>query len=57
MAKVTSRDAQARGERMSLERRLSNYSAAGRASLTPRQVRRAAHKAKVSTDEVREQQG
>ena len=37
---------------MSLEQRIANYRAGGRKDLTPRQLRRAAHKAKVSTGEV-----
>lgn len=38
--------------KMSLQQRLDNYKAGGRAELTPRQLRRAAHKAKMSTGEV-----
>ena len=41
--------------KMSLDQRLANYLADGRRQLTPRQVRRAAHKAHISTDQVREQ--
>ncbi len=54
MAKAKSRDAGARSGGMSLEKRLSNYAATGRTGLTPRQLRRAAHKAKISTAEVLE---
>ena len=39
---------------MSLDQRLANYLADGRRQLTPRQARRAAHKAHMSTDQVRE---
>ena len=48
------RDAAAGGKKMSLEQRISNYRASGRKELTPRQLRRAAHKAQVSTAEVRQ---
>jgi hypothetical protein len=37
---------------MSLEQRLAHYRTGGRNELTPRQLRRAAHKAKISTLEV-----
>lgn len=38
--------------KLSLQQRLANYQAGGRTALTPRQLRRAAHKAKISTSEV-----
>jgi hypothetical protein len=41
-------------KKMSLEQRIANYRADGRRELTPRQLRRAAHKAGVSTAEVRQ---
>jgi hypothetical protein len=44
----------AKGGTMSLETRLANYLAGERKTLTPRQIRRAAHKAHVSTGQVRE---
>jgi hypothetical protein len=50
MAKKKSEEA-ASGK-LSLQQRLSNYRADGRVQLTPRQLRRAAHKAKISTSEV-----
>ena len=48
------RDEAASGK-MTLEQRLSNYQVGGRKELTPRQLRRAAHKAKVSTAEIAKQ--
>jgi hypothetical protein len=48
------RDEAASGK-MTLEQRLTNYRAGGRNELTPRQLRRAAHKAKVSTAEIARQ--
>ncbi len=42
----------AAGGKMTLEQRLDNYRSGGRNELTPRQLRRAAHKARVSTVEV-----
>ena len=54
MAKAKSRDESATGQRMSLDQRISNYLASGRKSLSPRQIRRAAHKAGISTAEVRD---
>lgn len=42
------------GKKMTLEQRISNYAATGRQELTPRQLRRAAHKAKISTAEVQQ---
>jgi hypothetical protein len=47
-------DAAVKGASMSLEARLMNYLAGERKTLTPRQIRRAAHKAHVSTAQVRE---
>jgi hypothetical protein len=44
----------ATGGKLSLERRIANYTADGRKDLTPRQLRRAAHKAGISTTEVKE---
>lgn len=52
MAKAKSREVAVAGQRMALEQRISNYQASGRTGLTPRQLRRAAHKAKISTAEV-----
>jgi hypothetical protein len=40
---------------MSLDQRLENYRAGGRKELTPKQIRRAAHKAHTSTGKIREQ--
>jgi hypothetical protein len=48
------RDEAAIGKKMSLEQRISSYMSAGRKELTPRQLRRAAHKARISTAEVRQ---
>ena len=42
----------AAGGTMTLEQRLAHYRTDGRKELTPRQLRRAAHKAKISTVEV-----
>jgi len=39
-------------KKMSLEQRIANYRANGRSELTPRQRRRAAHKAGISTQDV-----
>ncbi|GEM_PF-3924887 len=39
---------------LTLEQRIANYLEGGRKALTPRQARRAAHKAHISTDEVRQ---
>ena len=50
-------EAAAKGGTMSLESRLANYLAVERKTLTPRQIRRAAHKAHVSTGQVREKAG
>ncbi len=44
----------AAGGKLTLEQRIANYRASGRNVLTPRQLRRAAHKARISTVEVRE---
>jgi hypothetical protein len=49
------RDQASSSGKMSLDQRLANYLAGGRRQLTPRQARRAAHKAHLSTDQVREQ--
>ena len=46
------RDEAVSGKKMSLEQRISNYRADGRKELTPRQLRRAAHKARIATGEV-----
>jgi hypothetical protein len=54
MAKAESRNESASGQRMSLDQRIRNYLASGRKSLTPRQIRRAAHKAGISTAEVQD---
>ena len=51
------RDQASRSGKMSLDQRLANYLADGRRQLTPRQARRAAHKAHTSTDRVREKAG
>ena len=48
------RDEAASGKKMTLEQRISNYRAAGRKELTPRQLRRAAHKAQIPTAQVRQ---
>jgi hypothetical protein len=48
-------EAAAKGGKMPLETRIANYLAGERNRLTPRQIRRAAHKAHVSTDQVRDQ--
>lgn len=45
--------ASSNGKQMSLDERLAHYLAAGRKELTPKQARRAAHKAHTSTDQVR----
>jgi hypothetical protein len=45
---------QATSGKLSLEARIANYQAFGRKELTPRQLRRAAHKAGISTTEVRD---
>ncbi len=50
-------EAAAASGKMTLEQRLDNYRADGRRELTPRQLRRAAHKAGISTAEVRQQGG
>lgn len=54
MARSKSRNESTSGERMSLDQRISNYLTTGRSTLTPRQIRRAAHKARISTAEVQE---
>lgn len=41
------------GKKMSLDQRIERYLSSGRKELTPKQARRAAHKAHTSTDEVR----
>ena len=46
------RDEAASGKKMTLEQRIAHYRAQGRTELTPRQLRRAAHKEKISTGEV-----
>jgi len=38
--------------KLTLEQRIANYRSGGRRELTPRQLRRAAHKAGISTAEV-----
>jgi hypothetical protein len=48
------REAAASGKKLSLEQRIANYKAGGRSELTPRQLRRAAHKAGIATSEVRQ---
>ena len=50
-------EAAVKGAKMSLETRLANYLAGERKTLTPRQIRRAAHKAHVATSQVREKAG
>jgi len=50
-----SRGDESKGGKMSLEQRIDHYLAWERNYLTPRQIRRAAHKAHVSTDQVRAQ--
>jgi hypothetical protein len=50
-----SRGDESKGGKMSLEQRIDNYLAWERNYLTPKQIRRAAHKAHVSTDQVRAQ--
>lgn len=47
-------EATVKGGRMSMETRIALYLAGERKTLTPRQLRRAAHKAHVSTAQVRE---
>jgi len=47
------REAAASGK-MSIEQRITNYLADGRKQLTPRQLRRAAHKARITTGQVRQ---
>jgi hypothetical protein len=47
-------EAAVKGGKMSMETRIANYLAGERKTLTPRQARRAAHKAHVSTAQVRE---
>ncbi len=42
----------AAGKKLTLEQRIALYRANGRKELTPRQLRRAAHKAGISTAEV-----
>ncbi len=56
MARASKADKAAKvsGQRMGLQDRIERYRADGRITLTPRQLRRAAHKARVSTDEVRQ---
>ncbi len=49
------RDQASSNGKMSLDQRLAHYLAGGRKELTPRQARRAAHKAHTSTDDVRAQ--
>jgi hypothetical protein len=49
------RDEAASGKKLSLEQRIANYKTGGRTELTPRQLRRAAHKARISATEVRQQ--
>lgn len=50
-------EAAAAGGKMTLEQRLDNYRADGRKELTPRQLRRAAHKARIATGEVLQRAG
>lgn len=47
------RDQATKSGKMSLDERVARYLAGGRKELTPRQIRRAAHKAHTSTDQVR----
>ncbi len=47
-------EAASRGGKMPIETRIEKYLAEGRVTLTPRQLRRAAHKAHLSTAQVRE---
>ena len=42
------------GGKMTLDQRLASYRSSGRKELTPRQLRRLAHKAGISTTEVLE---
>lgn len=56
MAKA-SKTARVSGQRMEMRTRIEWYRADGRTTLTARQLRRAAHKAKVSTAEVRQASG
>lgn len=51
------RDQAGKSGKLSLDERVANYLASGRKELTPKQIRRAAHKAHMSTDQVRAQVG
>jgi hypothetical protein len=51
------RDQASKGGKLSLEERIARYLASGRNELTPKQIRRAAHKAHVATDQVRARVG
>ena len=46
------RDQASSNGKMSLDQRIAHYLASGRKELTPKQIRRAAHKAHMSTDKV-----
>jgi len=50
-----SRGDEGKSGKMSLEQRIELYLSGERRHLTPKQVRRAAHKAHISTDQVRAQ--
>ena len=50
-----SRGDESKSGKMSLEQRIELYLSGERRHLTPKQVRRAAHKAHISTDQVRAQ--
>jgi len=49
-----SRGDESKSGKMSLEQRIDLYLSGERKHLTPKQIRRAAHKAHVSTDQVRD---
>ena len=51
------RDQASKSGKLSLDERIAYYLASGRNELTPKQIRRAAHKAHLSTDQVRAQVG
>ena len=46
------KESAAAGKKLTLDQRIARYRANGRNELTPRQLRRAAHKAGISTGEV-----
>jgi hypothetical protein len=57
MARKRDQAASSSGKKMSLDQRIDRYLSGGRKELTPKQARRAAHKAHLSTDEVRARVG